>query len=98
MTVIVILFFVMLTLQSNSLHHATHAGLGHWNSWLVFWLVANKALCGKEQSCYRCSVLKSYTCNLSRIDDTSLAQVLVNIFAGIVAEVTLALADLVYYY
>ena len=69
MTVIVILFFVMLTLQSNSLHHATHAGLGHWNSWLVLWLVADKALCGEEHACYGSGVFEGYAGYLCWVDD-----------------------------
>ena len=77
------------------LHHAAHATLAHRHCGSLFLrLVANETLSGEEHTCNRGSILKSYALYLSRIDNSSLTQILVNILACIVAEVAFALANL----
>ena len=79
------------------LHHATHARCtAHRHSRLLLGLVANEALGGEEHTGNRSGVLQSNTSHLGRIDDASLAQVLVLVQTGIVTEVSLALTNLLY--
>ena len=79
----------------TKLHHSTHSGLtcGHSGSRLGF--VYQNALGREEQARDRGGVLQSDACHLGRVYDTSLAQVLILVGAGIIAEVALALAYLV---
>lgn len=79
---------------SIGLHHAR---LGGHNWSLLIGLVDDKALGGKEHTSDRSRVLKSYTSNLGRVDDTGSTQVLIDVLASVVTEVALALTYLVDY-
>ncbi len=52
------------------------------------------ALCSQEKTSDRSRILQSHTLYLSRVNDTSLTHILVNILAGIVTEVAFTLAVL----
>ena len=71
-----------------------HAALWHCRSRFLLRDVHDAALRGKEHTCNRSSVLESYTGNLGRVDETGLEHVDIFIGAGIVAEIILALTDL----
>ena len=76
------------------LHHTTHAwGSTHRHSRLLLGLVADETLGGEEHAGDRSGVLQSHTGHLGRVDDSSLAQILVDIGTGIVTKVALTLAD-----
>ena len=84
-------------LTSCLLHHTSHAWCtAHRHSGLLFGLVNDEALSGEEHASDTGSILQSHTGYLGRIDDTSLTQVLVFVETGIVTEVALALANLLY--
>ena len=82
-------------LISMSLLH--HSGLSGWHGRLLLRLVADEAFGGQEHTSHRSGILQSHALYLGGVDDTSLAQVFVLVLTGIVAEVALALANLVHH-
>ena len=78
----------------SDLHHAAHARVAHRHGGFLLRLVNNQALSGQEHTGNAGGILKSHAGYLGRINDTSLAHVLILVGTGIVAEVTLALANL----
>ena len=62
----------------SELHHATHARCtAHRHSSLIVWFIDDETLGGEEHACDGCSILQSHACHLCRVDDTSLAEVLI---------------------
>ena len=83
----------------SELHHATHARCtAHRHSSLIVWFIDDETLGGEEHACDGCSILQSHACHLCRVDDTSLAEVLIFACASVVTEVTFTLAYLLYDY
>ena len=88
--------FAMWTLQL--LHHSAHSRCTtHWGR-ILLGLIHDEALGGEEHACDGCSILQSHACHLCRVDDTSLAEVLIFACASVVTEVTFTLAYLLYDY
>ena len=77
------------------LHHSTHSRRSSRSSRCRFRLVNQYTLCCQEQTSNRSCIFQSYTLYLSRVYDTSLTHILVDILTGIVTKVTLALAYLI---
>ena len=89
------LFQIYLGFCVADLHHATHTRLCCGHHRLLLGLIDDEALRGEEHASDGCCVLQGYASHLGRVDDTSCAEILVDVLAGIVTVVALALADLI---
>ena len=78
--------------------HATHAGSGHSGGGVLLLLLGDDTLGGEEHTGDGGGVLEGYAGHLGGVDDTGCHEVFVGVGAGVVAEVGIALLDLLNHY